>query len=520
MDASAVYKPSEWGQAFHSLKTWEALGGGAAGPGKTEVLIFEPLEQIMVEHSRCANPELWGEHALRWGESRGWCLHLRREQRMLDETIGRVRRAYPQIVGEDGYHWNETKLLMTFSSGYKLQFGHCKDKNDYLGYFSWEFTLLIFDELVQFLEIQYEMLRSRVRTTDPILMRMMKIRAMSNPVVVDDGDYERDANPNWVRDYFIEPYKLDPRGIPATFRDSRVLERKIDMDDGTFETQTRVYFPATLDDNPDPAFRRKYKISLKGMKPHHQQALLYANWYVVVGAFFANAWVPSLHVCKPFKIPSDWIRFRSMDWGFRTAGVIHWWALDPEGTLWCEKEFTFNHGKGNIKRMTATAVAKRVKEIEKGMKLWKGKRSRISGPADTQLWEKRGEEGRSKDEEMAAVGVGWIPADKKSEVRHAERVEEWLSDHDHGTKTPKLVFFETCVMAITTIPALPADPHDSTVPHQTHPLKHWYDSVKYACAHASRRDLRPLDGDDADEPDDDESEEAHDRGYDGYGSTI
>ncbi len=515
----ASYRPSEWGRAFHALKTWEALGGGAAGPGKTEVLIMEPLEQMLIEHDRCSNPERWGEHALQWGESKGWVLFIRRELRMLDETLARVMKIYPKIAGDDGYHWTQQSLTYQFASGFRIQFGHVKDKNDYMGYFSSQFTMLLVDELVQLLEVQYRMLKTRVRTTDPVLMKMLKIRAMTNPVVVDDGDYERDENPNWVRDYFVEPYKLGKGGIPRSYKETRILEKRIDMDDGTFETRTRVYFPATLDDNPNPEFRRQYKINLKDQPPHTQQALLYANWYVTVGAFFSNDWLPHLHICKPFKIPGDWIRFRSMDWGYRVPGCVHWLALDPEGTLWVEKEYTFNKGKGNFDRKKAADVAKRIREIEKGMKLWKGKRSLLTGPADSQLWEQRGEEGRSKAEEMAALGVGWIPADKRSEVRHAERVSERLRDHDHGTKTPGLVFFDTCVEAIASIPAIPTDPHDSRIPAEKSPLKHWYDSVKYAVAYASRRDLRSVgEGDDTDDEDSDRDDV--DYGYDGYGSTV
>lgn len=515
-----AYQPSDWGRAFHSLTTDEALGGGSAGPGKTAALIMEPLQQIIREHDRCARPEVYGKNALRWGQSRGWCLFLRREARMLDETIARVMRIYPEIAGPGGYEWNETKMTMKFASGYRFQFGHVKDRDDYLGYFSYEFTMLLIDEVVQLLELQYSMLKTRVRTTDPILSKMLKVRCMTNPVVVDDGDYEKDANPHWVRDYFVEPYRKAAGGIPRSYRESRVLVRKIDMDDGTWERRTRIYFPATLDDNPNPEFRRQYKINLKDQAPHIQQALLYANWYVVVGAFFSHDWQPNLHVAKPFKIPNDWIRFRSMDWGYRVAGCVHWWALDPEGTLWCEKEYTFNAGKGNIDRKTARKVAERIREIEKGMKLWKGKKSKISGPADNQLWEQRGDDGLSKAEEMARIGVSWIPADKRSEVRSAERVSERLRDHDHGTKTPGLVFFESCVEAIASIPAIPADSHDQSVPAQKSPLKHWYDSVKYACAYASRRDLhRHDDPDDADTEEDDDVTEL-DKGYDGYGSTI
>lgn len=539
--SSPIYQPSAWGQAYHALTVREALGGGAAGPGKSVVLRMDPLARINVEHDRCVHRQLWDERGLKhwselsdekkkttpkvgwglnWGLSNGWGLHLRREARMLDQTISESVRLYSQI--DSGMRWNQQSLTMTFSSGYKLQFGHCKDPDDYMGYFSSQYDWMGFDEVIQFLKKQYEALKTRVRSSDPILRNHLAIRSMTNPVVIDDGDYQRDENPNWVREYFVEPYKKIG-GIPKSYRDTTTLAKKIRMNDGSFETVTRVYFPAQLEDNPDPEFRRSYEITLQDSPPHIRAALLYADWYVVAGAFFSAVWRPNMHVCRPFKIPKDWIRFRSMDWGYRTAGCVHWYALDPDGTLWVEKEFTFNGGKSNKGRLTAVDVAKRIKEIEKGMGLWKKGRSPITGPADTQLWEQRGEQGKSKAEEMAMLGVGWVPADKRSERRNAERLEERLCDHDDGTKNPGIVFFSVCVQAISTIPAIPTDPKDSTVPADC-AINHWYDSVKYGCAYASRRDLRRPDvKEDDDLKDDDEEDDSDDEskyGRDGYGATL
>lgn len=525
----AIYRPSDWGAAFHALRVREALGGGAAGPGKSLVLLMDPLERIMTEHDRCAHKREWDEKGLKawsklpaeekavtpkkgwglnWGDSVGWGLHLRREAKMLDQTLSRALHTYPKI--DSGAHWSEQKMTWTFSSGYKLQFGHCKDPDDYLNYFSSQYDWMGFDEVIQFLQKQYEALKTRVRTTDPVLRHLLAIRSMTNPVVIEQGDFQRDEDPHWVRKYFVEPYKK-LGGVPRTFRDTKVIWKKIMMGDGTVEQVDRVYFPARLDDNPDPVFRRQYEISLRDSPAHLRLALLEADWWVVAGAFFSNDWVPSLHVAKPFKIPKTWIRFRSMDWGYRTHGCVHWYALDPDGTLWVEKEISF-------KEKTAVWVAKRIKEVEKEMGLWKKGRSTITGPADTQLWEQRGEEGKSKAEEMAEIGVGWVPADKKSERRNAERLSVRLRDHADGTKMPGIVFFETCVQAISTIPALPTDQKDSSVPAEC-PINHWYDSVKYGCTYASRRDLRRPDDPDDDDDEGDNDDEP-DWGRDGYGATV
>ncbi len=48
--APPPYTPSAWGAAYHSLPYDQVLGAGSAGPGKTTVLIWEPLAQIITEH--------------------------------------------------------------------------------------------------------------------------------------------------------------------------------------------------------------------------------------------------------------------------------------------------------------------------------------------------------------------------------------------------------------------------------------------------------------------------------------
>jgi hypothetical protein len=190
---------------------------------------------------------------------------------------------------------------------------------------------------------------------------------------------------------------------------------------------------------------------------------------------------------------------------------VHWWALDHDDTLYCEREYTFQE-------KTDAEVAKRIREIETDMKLWKGHQSAITGPADTQLWEERGESSRSKAAVMASLGVNWVRADKKSRRHNSERLMKRLLDHQHGTKPPGIVFFRTCKQAITTIPAIQTDPKDTEVPEDGGD-DHWLDSVLYATAHAShgKKGIARHALDDDFEDEDDEKEEKRTRGNYGYG---
>ena len=183
------------------------MGAGAAGPGKSVVLTWEPLQQIRVEHSRCEDPDFIPPgfdrpYPIDWHTSKGCALHLRRTSPMLEETIKRTKEWFPAI--DPGAEWRESDLQWTFSSGYRYKFGHCKDPDDWGQFLSKEFTMILYDELTQFNEDQYDHINTRLRTSDPVLGRMLKVRAMSNPLT---GREHMDGvtlrNPHWVRDRFV-----------------------------------------------------------------------------------------------------------------------------------------------------------------------------------------------------------------------------------------------------------------------------------------------------------------------------
>lgn len=461
------------------------MAGGSAGPGKSLILLADPFEQIYVEHERCRRGEI------KWGQSVGWALHLRRQFPTLEQTIARSQRIFPSIDPKAKY--DPQKHMWLFSSGYKFQFGHCKNDDDWSLYRSGEYTHIGYDELTEFTREQYDQISTRCRTTDPVLSGMLKIRAATNPGI------------GWVRDYFIDPA---PEG-------RKVLVRLIDVDDGAPQKVTRLFLPATLDDNPDKAFVRQYKLRLASKPDHIKKALLYGDWYVVPGAFFAEEWVPRLHVIKAFRIPSGWTRYRSMDWGYKTNGVVLWWAVDPDDNLIVERELTFRY-------LTAHQVALRIREIEIEAGLWdeNRERSRITGPADTQLWEERGESAVSKAEEMSIAGVNWTKANKSSRSANAQRVIARLKDYDDANPTPGLMFFEAAKMCRKTIPSLATDPNNPEEPLKCD-SDHWYDAVSYGVAHRARSapitsEYRRKKDDDFDDDRDKASSRSGRHGYGGH----
>lgn len=460
------YKASEWQTRFHNLTVDEALGGGSAGGGKSVCLLADPLQQIITQHKRCSA----GEFA--WGKAPGWALHARKEFPRLEETIDRAHRLFSDV--DPAVDWQAANHRFTFSSGYKFSFGHLKDKDSYLNYRSKEFTHIGFDELGEIDDKNtYDQLVTRVRTTDPVLRTMLKVRAMSNPA------------PNWVREYFVEP---NPAG-------GEILVKRLKLSDGSTRDRTRIFLPARLSDNPDPQFRLDYEANLRGQPEHIRRAQLDGDWYVVPGAYFAELWDASRVVIEPFRIPSGWTRFRSGDWGYKMECVILWWAVSPEGDLICYREKTFNGAKAK-RRLDAGEVAREIRDIEEAAKEWNPSRksSRLSGWMDNQLWEERGRKGPTMADDMAREGVYWQRA-TKGRRSAAQQLVRRLGQRNYNGRAA-IQFFKTCGKCITTIPSLPTDDVDPEVPKKGG-QDHHYDAVSYACAAnpvpSGKEDREPLD---------------------------
>ena len=473
---SLGYTPSQWGAQFHQLPHDQALGAGAAGVGKTRVLLMDPMAQIIGEHARCSDKA--HPNHIKWGSSVGKALHLRRTLEELSQSIAWTQQIFPNV--DPDVYWSSSDNEWTFSSGYKYKFGHCKDRDSWTRYLGAEYTHIGYDELVTFEEEQYDQINTRLRTSDPVLAKMLRIRAMSNPMMPSNFSVSV-RNPHWVRERFVDPA---PEGNTTLYR-----ERK--RSDGRAVRESWIYFPGRLKDNPDKEFVDRYEAKLLLSPKHIREALLDGNWYFTPGAFWGDVWNKATHVCQPFKIPDEWPVFRSMDWGYKQPGCVHWWAMDGDENLICIKELTF-------KGKDIEEVAKLIEQIERELRLWEpmpfkpgqpSGRSRITGPADTQIWEDRGDPGLTKAAIFEKWGVPWVKAEKHARGFHergrkinADKLTFRLKDRRGGV--PGIQFFRHCAELIKTIPMIQTDQDMPDQPLDGGP-DHWVDSCLYACAFAS-----------------------------------
>ena len=480
LNLDAVYTPSPWQRKFHLRNEDEVLGGGSAGGGKSFGLRMHPLFCINVEHHRALKEPIPGaseelnqlilDNPIRWGDSVGWSIYLRRTRPMLKKTLALAHADFRKF--DPDVRWVSDDHTFIFKSGFRYEFGHCQHAMDWIAFQSNEYVHILFDELSQFTEEQYQQISSRCRTDDMVLARYMGIRGMSNPCMPDD-DAPSVEDPYWLRRLFVDPY---PPG-------GRVLRHALPPNaDGEPQYLTRIYLPARVDDNPNKKFAEQYKRRLQSRPRHIQQAMLEGNWYVRPGAFFHEAWDPTKHIIRPFRVPEHWKFFRAMDWGFTSDGICGWFAMNEDGDLFMMREYVFS-------KRTAQEVGRDVAEFEMKMHptLFKRGRSLIKGPADTQLWEKRGDTSLPKIDEFRREGIDWNQADKSpgSRRRQSELLFSRLLGHDQEIPQPRIFFFDSCVKTIQTIPVIGTDKNDPTVP-VTGGYDHPLDMVRYAVGFASK----------------------------------
>ena len=89
-----------------------------------------------------------------------------------------------------------------------------------------------------------------------------------------------------------------------------------------------VFIPATVDDNPHAT--DEYRTSLDSLSEDLRRAWRYGDWDVFSGKFFTE-WQPRRHICEPFDIPKDWVRWRAVDLGYQKhPSVCLFGTQDPE----------------------------------------------------------------------------------------------------------------------------------------------------------------------------------------------
>lgn len=341
------------------FSVFEAMYGGAAGGGKSELLLMLPV--------------VYG-----WHEIRGFNgILFRRTFPQLEESlIPRSREFYAPL----GATYNDTKHLWTFPSGAVVRFSYLDKDADARDHDTAEYHYAGFDELTAFTEFMYRYITSRVRSTLPGVPAL--VRSATNPGNIGHV---------WVRDRFVAPAR----------EGNKILYDEI-------AKSKRVFIPAKLTDNPhlmarDPDYINRLRI----LPLAEQKAKLDGDWWTFSGQVFdqyreapysdepANA----CHVVEDFEPPSWWPRVIAADWGYAAHTWVGWGAISPDARCflyreYCQKREDVSVWGANIRRASQFELDNIVAKV-----------------LDPSAWQKRGTKTVAEQVIEATEWSDWEPAD-------------------------------------------------------------------------------------------------------------
>lgn len=290
----------------------EAFFGGAAGGGKSDLLLVLPLALQLYTNSQFKQ------------------LFTRRTYKELKlEIVPRSRELYPKF----GATFNQSDMAWTFprqdqygsgfrNSGAMIFLGHCEHESDVHNYDSMEINLYTPDELTSNTEYMYLYIGlTRVRTSDPNL-----------PAIIRGAGMPGGIGHTFVKKRFVDPA---PKG-------GVIIVGKAGL--------KRIYIHASFDDNPhiDPTYRQ----SIEAL-PEAEKEAKKGNWDAFAGQVFdefRDKRYPdepdnALHVIPPIHLPEWWPRIVVGDWGFAAMTWIGFAAIAPNGRAYLYRELTWTKTK-------------------------------------------------------------------------------------------------------------------------------------------------------------------------------
>lgn len=435
---------------------FEVFFGGSRGGGKTDGMLGDWLRHA----------DLYGEHAIG--------LMIRRERTQLIETIERSRQIYLAL----GAKFHEQDKQWRFPNGARLRFAYLERDSDAEAYQGHSYSRVYCEEIGNF------------PSSAPIMRLMATLRSGAG---VPCG-FRATGNPGgpghqWVRARYIDPAPLGWKVIEDAYKNPWT---------GEAVKRDRVYIPSRLTDNHYLGPEYVANLQMTG-SPTLVKAWLEGDWSVIEGAFFPE-WSTDKHVIAPFRIPDDWLRFRSADWGSAAPFSIGWWAVVgdtsnvPNG----------REGSGSLVALPRGALVRyrewygasapnvglklTIEEAAEGIKLReiyeprneRGEPNIAYSVLDPRCFANDG--GPTQAERFAVKGLIFRHADNKR-VPGAGSMGGWdqLRARLKGDgERPMIYFFSACKDSIRTLPALQ---HDQAKPEDVDSdgEDHAPDEIRYAC---------------------------------------
>lgn len=97
--------------------------------------------------------------------------------------------------------------------------------------------------------------------------------------------------------------------------------------------EASVYYSGAKDNPHNPSDYLEVLEQLTGVL---YDRLVMGKWIQAEGAVYD--FDSRVHLIRPFEIPSDWRRFRVVDFGYTNPFVCQWWAVDNDGRMYMYRE--------------------------------------------------------------------------------------------------------------------------------------------------------------------------------------
>lgn len=281
------------------------LYGGSAGPGKSYWLRWYPIIRLLKWFAKTKQP------GIRAG------LFCEDYPSLRDRHISKMAYEYPSWLGELkesqqhglGFHINKKY------GGGVLALRNLDDPSKYL---SSEFALAAVDELTMNQKQVFDTLRLRLRWPG-----------------IEDASFIAATNPGQIGHGWVKKLWMDKQ-----------------YDENELEADQFHYVKALPSDNP--FFSESYRRQLESMPEKMRRAYLLGDWTVFAGQYFTE-FNEEIHVCEPFEIPSHWMRYISMDYGFHSQtedkgyAAVYWHAIDPlTGKVYTYREIFVQEHTGEM----------------------------------------------------------------------------------------------------------------------------------------------------------------------------
>ena len=331
--------------------------------------------------------------------------------------------------------YKETEKSFTFLNGSRIRCSYFATDADALQYQGQEYDVIFLEEATQFTEFAFNILKACLRGANDFPKRMY---LTCNP----DG-----VGFLWVKRLFVSREYL-PGENPEDFMFIQAL-----VDDNKILMEKNPEYVKQLDSLPD------------GMRERWR----YGSWDVAEGQYF-NEFRRDLHTCEPFKIPKEWRRYISIDYGLDMLAA-YWIAIDNNNHCYVYKEYC----QPDLPISAAAQAINGFTEPDENIYA-------VLAPPD--LWNRSQETGKSKALLFSEAGLELVKSNNDREAGWLA-IKELLQVNEHGEC--RIHIFTNCVKLIRHLPELLRDPRKPTDTRtEPHEITHSPDALRYFAIYWTR----------------------------------